>query len=216
MRVAFAVPGRALRAVLGLVGALVLASTSCTYGPEVHAAGIEQAVHVPDTRTALVVVRRDVLRRPTGLAAFPDGGRVRYVTREAFLYRVDALARSATRLHSLNAPGDLRGSFRAWVRGLEGDTLAYYEIAGCPESRPCRPEVETALWFAVRGDGRVDALADAPQDPSLPGVMLAARPGEEHFLRVSATAEVLRVRLDPGAPFTPLFRVQSDGSLGPP
>ena len=69
--------GRTMRTLARLASlAVVLAacSTACTYAPTEERAHAKQIVRLGDSYRAAVVVRRDAFRRPTGLAAFPDGG----------------------------------------------------------------------------------------------------------------------------------------------
>jgi hypothetical protein len=74
---------------------------------------VEQIVRLGESFRAVVVVRRDTFRRPTGVGRFPDGGKWKYTARR---------------------PGE-----RAYVRfGLQHDTVTARFEEGGPRERVFR------------------------------------------------------------------------------
>lgn len=197
-------------ATLSLV--LVLA-TACTYGPEEERVVLGQIVGVGDSYEALVVIQYERFRPPTGLTAFPDGGKARILERWARLYSLDASERSASLLTEQAAPDSLWESFSVSVQGLAGDSISYLRLTGCPRNGECHPRLQNSLLLSVSREGSVRAVADIPSDALLPGVMLARRPGEEHYVRFSSEGSTITARFEKHGPFAPLMRLGSDGSL---
>lgn len=205
-------PGtRAARlSVLFLAGPL---AASCTYGPEEERIVIEQIVRIEDSYQALVTVLYERFQRPTGLSAFPDGGKSRVQARRARLYLVDASRGRVSALVVQAAPDSVWESFRAGVVGLETDSVAYFRSIGCLRGGECYPELQNTQTLRVTLQGSVRRVSQAPASASLPGVMLGRRPGEERFVRFSSEGNVVTARFDEGGPFEPLFEVQEDGTL---
>ena len=172
-----------------------------------------QIVRVGDSYQALVVTQYERFRSPTGLTAFPDGGRARVLERQARLYLVDASQRSVSVLTSQAAPDSVWESFSLSVRGLEGDTIAYVQLTGCPKNGECFPGLLRSLTLRVSMAGQVQAVREIPADVRLPGLMLARRLGEEHYVRFSSDGDIVTARFEEDAPYEPLLEVQPDGSL---
>ena len=189
-------------------------ATSCAYGPEEERVVLGQILGVGDSYQALVVTHYERFRRPTGLAAFPDGGKSRVLERRARLYLVDAAAHTASVLTERAAPDSLWESFSLSVRGLIGDTVSYVELTGCPRDGPCYPGLRRSLKLRVSMSGEVQAVAEIPTDARLPGVMLARREGEESAASQQAPAELRAPHCTPdpgrfGRPGTSSFRSES-------
>jgi len=174
---------------------------------------IEQIVRVGESYQALVTVQYERFQRPTGLSAFPDGGKSRVQERLARLYLVDALGRGLSILVVQAAPDSLWESFRAGVVGLEADSVAYFQSTGCPRGGQCYPELQNTRTLRVTLEGSVRRVPEPPASASLPGIMLARRPGEDWFVRFSTEWNVVTARFEEGEAFEPLFEVQEDGSL---
>ena len=204
------------RTTTALIFMLFLAApfaSSCTYGPEEERVIIQQIVRVEESYQALVTVQYERFERPTALSAFPDGGKSRVQERLARLYLVDALGRGVSALVVQAAPDSLWESFRAGVVGLEEDRVAYFQSIGCPRGGECYPELSNTRTLRVTLEGSVRRVPEPPASASLPGVMLARRPGEDRFVRFSTEGNVVTARFEEGGAFEPIFEVQEDGSL---
>jgi hypothetical protein len=162
-----------------------------------------------------VVVQHDRYRRPTGISTFPDGGKWRYAERRATLYLVDAMRRTVVTLTRQAAPDHLWESFTAHVRGIEGDSVSYLSLTGCPRGGECHPVLQNELLLRVSRRGGVREAPEVPPGAGLPGVMLARRVDEEHYVRFSVDGAVIMARFEEAGPQVPLFRVRDDGSLEP-
>ena len=192
---------------------LVLLAATCTYAPEERRVVIEQIVRVGESYHGLVTVVAERFQRPTGLAAFPDGGKARVHERVATLYLVDASTRTHSTLTIQPAADSLWESFSARVAGLEADTVAYFRMTGCPRNGECHPRLQVVRTLRVTMTGEVQVVEGIPDDATLPGVMLARREGEDRFVRFGTDGHVVRARFDENGPFEPLFEVRADGSL---
>ena len=192
---------------------VLFAGTACTYGPEEERVVLGQIVGVGDSYEALVVTQYERFRQPTGLSAFPDGGKSRVLERRARLYLVDASIRSVTLLTEQAAPDSLWESFAVWIQGLEGDTASYLHLTGCARNGECYPGIQNSLSLRVSRRGQVRVVAEIPVGARLPGVILARREGEEHYVRFSSDGTTVTARFQEDAPFEPLLRMGEDGSL---
>ena len=145
--------------------------TACTYGPAEDSARAVQIVPLHDSFAAIVVVRYDRYRRPTGLNTFPDGGKWRYESRSAYEYLIDADARTVEPLGSQGARDDVWESFDAHVRGLEGDSVAFLALTGCPRGGECHPGLDETELLRVSLDGTSTPVSEVPPSVALPGTM---------------------------------------------
>lgn len=202
-----------MKATAVLCAALV--GASCTYGPEEERVVLGQVVSIGDSYQALIVTHYERSRQPTGVAAFPDGGKLKVLARRARLYLVDASERTASMLTEQAAPDSLWESFSLTVRGLVGDTASYVTLTGCPRNGECRPELRKTLALRVSMSGEVQAVDDIPTNARLPGVMLARREGEEDYVRFSVNDGTVTARFEEDAAYEPLLRIGADGSLIP-
>ena len=192
---------------------LAIHSLGCTYGPEERAATVEQVVRIDDSYLAIVVVRHDTFRRPTGLAAFPDGGAVQYLRRGAAQYLVDARGRSLRPLARQDAPDEVWVSFQAWIAGMVGDSVAYLRLTGCPRGGECYPGLDESIVYRLPLNGSTTRVPAVPPDASLPGGMAARRPGERSFVRFGTRRDTVAARFEEDGPLEPLFVAGPDGSL---
>lgn len=200
---------------LGGASLCVVAQVACTYGPVEDLTRVEQIVALGDSFKALVVIRHDRYRRPTGLSAFPDGGKWRYEERQATNYLIDAAQRTVVELLGLEAPDSLWESFSAGVRGLEGDSVAYVALTGCPRGGQCYPELGKTALLRLSTTGEVRPVVEMPASARLPGIMLARRSGERNYVRYSQDNEFVTARFEEDGPYRPIFRVTPAGVLEP-
>ena len=198
---------------VGLVGVVCILNTACTYGPEQEAARVGQIVRLGDSYRALVVVQHDRFRRPTGLSSFPDGGRWRYLERRALQYLVDASTSTVVTLAQQTAADSLWESYSVGVSGLEGDSVAYLTVTGCRKDGECHPALRRAVHLRLSMRGDLQSVAGKPAGAALPGVMLARRPGEQHYVRFGTDGAVVTARLEDDGPYQRLFRLWDDGRL---
>jgi hypothetical protein len=198
---------------LAAVGLAVSLLAGCTYAPEERRVTVEQVVRFGDGYDALVVVRYDRFRRPTGLSAFPDGGKQRMLGRRATLYRTNAIERTAHALARTTASDAVWESYDVHVRAIEADSVAYLASTGCPMGGECHPPLQRTELLRVTSGGEARKVAEIPAGAGLPGVMLAREPGEQRYVRWSSTADVVSARLDERGAYEPAFQVGDDGSL---
>lgn len=209
---------------MGIARALVIAwgpivFAACSYGPEEERAGVAQVIRLGESWEAIVIVQREVIRRPTGLSTFPDGGAWRYLEREAIHYLVDARERTVTLLGRQEAPDSMWELFRVSIHGLDADGVVYLRAVGCPRGGECHPVLEKTARFRLTRAGELRAIPAFPPTSALPGNMLAREEGEERYLRLGVDGDHVTGRFEEAAPFTPLFTVLPDGVLvpaGPP
>jgi hypothetical protein len=193
--------------------AILILVAACTYGPEEQRVTIGQIIRVGESPQALVAIQYERFQSPTGLSAFPDGGKSRVHERLARLYLLDVIERTALLLTAQTAPDSLWESFSAGVVGLEGDSVAYLRMTGCPREGECHPQLQVTVTLHVTTGGEVRVVPEAPANSSLPGRMLARRPGEDQYVRFSTEGNVVTARFVEDAPFQPVFEVRNDGSM---
>lgn len=204
---------RTLARIGPLAVALAVSSTACTYAPAEERAHAKQIVRLGDSYRAAVVVRRDAFRRPTGLAAFPDGGSWRFLQREFAVVLVDARSRRAEVLHRQDAPDALWQAFDAHVTGVEQDSALYVNLTGCPRVRGCDDGTTDAALFRLDLDGSWQRVPERPDGTHLPGRMISRARGERNYVRFTTSRDTILARTEEGTPYRPLFRVLPDGAL---
>jgi len=195
--------------------ALVAAAAGCTYGPEEQVASVSQIVRLGDSFHALVVVQHDTYRRPAGLNTFPDGGRWKYVQRGAAQYLIDARALEVVPLARQPAPENVWESFSAWIVGLDGDSVAYLRLTGCPRGGQCYPLLQESVAYRLSARGELRPIESVPPSTGLPGQMAARRPGEQNYVRFSTQRDTVMARFVEDGLAEALFVARTDGTLSP-
>jgi hypothetical protein len=196
-----------------VVAAAVVTATGCTYAPPEDHASVVQVVSRGDSYEALVVVRHERFRRPTRLSAWPDGGKRRVLDQQSLQYLVHAESRSVTMLARQEAPDSLWESFGAGIRGLEGDSVAYIVLTGCPKGGECHPPLQQSIVLRLSKGGVMQRVKEVPAGAALPGTMAARREGERNYVRFGTNGDTVTARFTEGEANMPLFVVHSDGSL---
>lgn len=189
--------------------------SACTYGPPRERSVTGQIVKLGDSYAALVLINHERLREPTGLSAFPDGGKARILEKRATIYHVDATPAKASRVAGFKATDDRWESFSVWVAGIDEDGTVHVRQNGCPRGQACGPDRIRSTYWRLHLDGRLEPIPELPPTARLPGVMLARRPGERNYVRFSTSGDTITARFDEGGSPEPVFSVAPDGSLHP-
>jgi hypothetical protein len=197
----------------GFVALAIVFALGCTYAPEEERVVIGQVVRLGDSYRALVIVQHDRFRQPTGLSAFPDGGKWKFLERDATQYLIHARDRTARVLAHQVAPDSLWESFSVRLGALEGETIAYLVMTGCPRGGECHPKLHRSLTLRLSLEGEIETVDGIPPAAGLPGVMLARRHGEEHYMRLRVDGDIISARFDEDGGYEPVFHLLEDGSL---
>jgi hypothetical protein len=199
-----------------IVAGVILAVTSCTYGPVEEEARVTHLIRLGDSFRAVVMVQHTIFQRPTGsLNTFPNGGNLRFLERGVSQVLIDARERYAVQLASQAAPDSLWESFAAYVAGVEGDSAVYVRLSGCPRGGECHDALHKTVLFRLTVAGQVSPAQRVPSDAPLPGSRGSRAPGEKNYVRFSTSRDTITARLEEGGPFNPMFLVQPDGSVIP-
>lgn len=102
---------------------------ACTYGPPRLAIRITNHTMSPTAPVTAFAVHATWLRDPTGLSAFPDGGRPRVLAEAAALYTCDTLARTVQRVWRGDRPPEIRSGFTPWLGPWSTEGL-YFSLSG--------------------------------------------------------------------------------------
>ena len=89
---------------LGVSALILMPLVSCTYGPLTRQAMITNVALRPGTTDFVAAVHVRIFRPPTGLSAFPDGGKQKTLEEYGLFYLCDAHRRTASLLGRLNRP----------------------------------------------------------------------------------------------------------------
>jgi hypothetical protein len=192
-----------------------LGAAGCSYGPEEELVRLEQIVAYPDSYLAIASVRYDRFRTPTGLNAFPDGGKALVLERRGVHYLLDGRARTVRLLLDRDAPDELWESFHSRVAALEGDSVVYLSMTGCPRGGECWGDLVGQRFHRMELAGEPVGVDRVPDGLGLPGEMLARRQGEVNFIRWSQDWDSVTVRLVDDGPFEPAFVFVDGGGLTP-
>jgi hypothetical protein len=116
------------------------------------------------TDSIAIAVVASTHRRPTGLAAFPDGGAPRVEREQGIFYLCVANAGTPTpvlrRIAIVPRPDSLRSGFTAWVSGWEDPERFVASLRGYTTNES-RAEAHRMTWMIVRLDGTLSPLARA-------------------------------------------------------
>jgi hypothetical protein len=151
---------RRLLALATLSGAF----SDCTYAPPAPMVRVANHVARPGTDSIAIAVVAATLRRPTGLAAFPDGGAPRIEREQGIFYlcvpNAVAPAPLLRRIAIVPRPDSLRSGFSAWVTDWDGPERLVVSIRGYTTTES-RPEAHRIVWMLLQLDGTLAPLAQA-------------------------------------------------------
>ncbi|HZW19265.1 MAG TPA: hypothetical protein VFF71_10715 [Luteimonas sp.] len=146
--------------------AALLVLASCTYGEQTRVLTFKYAIADDDSKVAILAMRY-VLHRPTGIAAFPDGGSPKVTDQAVEVYVVDPVSRKILYRHAVGPPGE-RGmvGLTAWLSGWQADAV-YVKLTGCEPGfltsyRGCGDERRRTLAYRVSGDAVEPVAWPAP------------------------------------------------------
>jgi hypothetical protein len=193
--------------------ALALLTTACTYGPAQRRIWIDGALVRPETRIFAAIVRSEVRRDPTGLAAFPDGGRAKISDQSVAVYLADADAQTVRRIAQLPAPTGVRTSLGATMLGWQGATL-YLVLTGCAGSE-CYGNLTRRLAYRVNENGTAERADTIPANLEHQPGSVARGPGERVYTRVTHTRDSISVATQDGGPWPARFALDRNGELVP-
>jgi hypothetical protein len=147
-------------------------TTACTYGPVRERVEIVNGWLSTDAKTLYVAVRQSSFREPTGLAAFPDGGKERLVARELRIFRVD-LPTGTIALVKVQPALDTEWETllpSIWSVTPEG---VYVLFTGCPKGGECYPSLSrrTLYFFNLLGGKSKAGLVEEPARNAQPDTM---------------------------------------------
>lgn len=132
-------------------GAATVLALGCTYAPA------EPLVHVANhaaragTDSVAIAVYAAQIRRPTGIAAFPDGGAPRVEGEQGIFYLCIASPTRQARVERIaifRRPDSLRTGFTPWVSAWDGPTTLIVSLRGYASSQS-RPDAHRILWYAL-------------------------------------------------------------------
>ena len=136
--------------------------SACTYGPATPMVRVANHVVRPGTDSIAIAVVAATHRRPTGLAAFPDGGAPRVEREQGIFYLCTPHAVAPTPLLRRIAigprPDSLRSGFSPWISDWDGPERLVVSLRGYTASES-RPETHRIAWMIVQLDGTLLPLA---------------------------------------------------------
>jgi hypothetical protein len=147
---------------LGRASALVACgmAAACTYGPAELLVRVANSARRSDTDSIALAVYAAEFQRPTGLAAFPDGGRPRLGRERGIVYLCVApggAAVTVTRIAVLPRPDSLQTDFTPWIGSWDGAASVIVSIRGYAASET-RADALRILWYRVRLSGAIEPL----------------------------------------------------------
>lgn len=195
--------------------AALLAMSACTYGPPQHRIQIQQAEGRPESRTFAAIVWSEVRREATGLAAFPDGGVAKIRDQSVTIYVADVDQRTVRRVGQIRIPPEMENSRQPFLPGWKGSSF-YVQVSGCPNPHAeCNDKILRRAAYRVDENGMMTRVDTVPPRLEREPGMGARAPGEQVYMRISATRDTVFVRTEDGGPFVPHFVLSRDGELAP-
>jgi hypothetical protein len=144
------------------LGALSATPSACTYAPAAPMVRVANHVARPGTDSIAIAVVAATIRRPTGLAAFPDGGAPRVEREQGIFYLCvpDAVAPTPLlrRIAIVPRPDSLRSGFTVWITDWDGPERIVASLRGYT-AKESRAETHRIAWMIVQLDGTIVPLA---------------------------------------------------------
>lgn len=198
------------RSTLALYCASIL---SCTYGPPTTRRTIDGALAQMNTRRFGVVVRTEIIRPPTGLSKFPDGGSEQKIDQFVTIFAGDVDSGTVRRVGKMSAPADMSTAFQATLLGLRSNGV-YTVLTGCPKS-DCGTTRPTRRYYRFGYDGSVEKFDGEPADIEHQPGMVSRSPGETVYTRVGTHGDSITVVTVDNGRFVPRYVLNSSGDIEP-
>lgn len=147
----------------GLVTATILALAACTYAAPETIVRVANHVYRPGTDSIGIAVYAAEERRPTGLAAFPDGGSARVEHETAIFYLCVAAPEVSRpilrRIAVVSRPDSLQSGFTPWLSPWDGADRMLASLRGYVGNET-RTEDHRMIWIAIDLTGRVTPIGN--------------------------------------------------------
>ncbi len=196
----------------GILPMAFLVLASCTYGEPTGMLELDYVIDDGGSRAA-ILAERHVIQRPTGVAAFPDGGSPKVTDQFLDVYVVDLATRRILYRHTIDPPGKQgMASLTTWLPGWK-DEAVYVRLEGCAAGlrtafKGCEAERRQAHVYRVSSDGVEPADLPASRlarHKRFGGVAGAGAPsGTRSYL---STSDGVWIQHGAGGPREPLLRV---------
>lgn len=198
--------------------AISLILNSCSYGAPVTDSKIVNVLRIPDGWVIAILVQRTTLKRPEGIATFPDGGKPKILRIELSIYLFDIDKNQLRTLLVFKNPPDQVIAFDSWLKGWDGEDL-YFQTRGCAstwevERHGCGEAQTTSQYFKVNGQGvsqRVTMIPPVLNDGR--NSPLIAEPNEINYTRVSLDRNSIDVTITDPNNFYKLLKLDNQGNL---
>jgi len=191
-----------------LVASAALAVAGCGYEAPAWRHRVENGMPQPREHRFAVMVLSTEYQRPTGLRAWPDGGKERVLRQTAKLWLCDAERGVTRRMARIERPARVRSEYSAWIVGWDstGDYRSIYlDVRGRAGATSDTDAMRWLLKVEVGPDtSRAMAVPFIPSSAAQPRGQGPLRGGRE--LQVSA-GDTIRVRTDESPEFRPAFRI---------
>lgn len=162
----------------------------------------------PNDHRFAVVVLSTQYQDPTGLSAWPDGGKTRVLRQTAKLWLCDPESASARLMALVERPGGIRSEYSTWITGWDsiGDYRSIYlDVRGRTGETSDTPALRYLLKVEVGPDtSRAAAVPYLPASADRPRGAGPLRGGRE--LQVAAR-DTMSVRTDLAPEWRPAFRI---------
>jgi hypothetical protein len=139
---------------------ILLLMNACTYGPPRLVIQITNHTMSPTAPVTAFAVHASWVRDPTGLSAFPDGGKARVLADAAALYTCDTLSRTVRRVWRGDRPPEIRSGFTPWLGPWSTEGL-YFSLSGYSTSTTVQSEFRRSV-FRLTSDGRLETGVKEP------------------------------------------------------
>jgi hypothetical protein len=153
-----------LNAGLVFAAGVCCAAAGCTYAPAEPLVRVANHAARVGTDSVAIAVYAAEIRRPTGIAAFPDGGAPLLEREQGIFYLCVASPNSPAsieRIATLRRPDSLRTDFTPWVSRWDGPTSVIVSLRGYASAQS-RPDAHRILWYTLRLPDRVELRAAGP------------------------------------------------------
>lgn len=166
-----------------------------------------------DGSKAVISAERFVLHRPTGIAAFPDGGPPKVTDQIVDVYVVDLASKKILYRHAIDPPGE--GSMQAletWPLGWQGDDV-YVKLASClpgfwTSYKGCNGERRKTYVYKISSRGVDPAAEPSPPLPRHENFAGTAGPDAPHWERsYLSTTDGVWIQHGAKGPREPLLRL---------
>jgi len=179
---------------------------SCTYSPPRIYTNIENVRAQAGSHIIAVSVTYQLLRDPTGINTFPNGGVPKLLDEKAKIYLCDVDTLEIRRVASISPSSSVKSTWQPWILGWANGSL-FFQVMGRSGTRLKDFQNLNTVIYQVDPDGKLSEAKEAPR-----GITFQHNTGplpQGIFVRVSRGHNMIDIKTEKHKEWQTMFKIDN-------